>query len=48
MAEKLGHELEPIGFSCNMTFCSVVPKNPGKQDGKYIGFYRNLFLEFLI
>ncbi|MDR1962516.1 MAG: glycoside hydrolase [Planctomycetaceae bacterium] len=38
---KNWRELEPLGFSCVMTFSSVVPKNPGKQDGKYLGFYHH-------
>jgi hypothetical protein len=36
---KTWRELEPLGLDCVMTFSSVVPKNPGKQDGKYIGLY---------
>jgi hypothetical protein len=32
-------EIEPLGFPNVMTFSSVVEKNPGKQDGKYIGLY---------
>ena len=38
---KTWRELEPLGFPCVMTFSSVVEKNPGKQDGKYIGFYHH-------
>jgi hypothetical protein len=38
---KTWRELAPLGFSCVMTFSSVVPKNPGKEDGKYIGFYHH-------
>ncbi len=36
---KTWKELEPLGFPCVMTFSSVVEKNPGKQDGKYVGLY---------
>lgn len=32
-------EKEPLGFANVMAFSSIVPKNPGVQDGKYIGFY---------
>ena len=32
-------ELDPLGFANVMTFSSVVEKNPGKRDGKYIGLY---------
>ncbi|MDR2705645.1 MAG: glycoside hydrolase [Planctomycetaceae bacterium] len=38
---KTWRELEPLGFSCVMTFSSVVSKNPGKQDGKYVAFYHH-------
>jgi hypothetical protein len=38
---KTWNELEPLGFPCVMTFSSVVSKNPGKQDGKYIAFYHH-------
>ncbi|MDR2438851.1 MAG: glycoside hydrolase [Planctomycetaceae bacterium] len=38
---KTWNEPKPLGFPCVMTFSSVVPKNPGKQDGKYIGFYHH-------
>jgi hypothetical protein len=38
---KTWRELEPLGFPCVMTFSSVVPKNPEKQDGKYIGLYHH-------
>ena len=36
---KTWKELEPLGFPNVMTFSSVVEKNPGKQDGRYIGLY---------
>jgi len=36
---KTWRELDPIGFPNVMTFSSVIEKNPGKQDGKYIGLY---------
>ena len=36
---KTWNELEPLGFRNVMTFSSVIEKNPGKQDGKYIGLY---------
>jgi hypothetical protein len=36
---KTWKELEPLGFPNVMTFCSVIEKNPGKQDGTYIGLY---------
>jgi len=36
---KTWKELEPLGFQNVMTFSSVIEKNPGKQDGKYIGLY---------
>ncbi len=32
-------EKEPLGFSNVMAFSSIIPKNPGVEDGKYIGFY---------
>jgi hypothetical protein len=38
---KSWKEVEPIGVPCVLTFNSVVEKNPGKQDGKYIGFYHH-------
>ncbi|MBQ3823106.1 MAG: exo-alpha-sialidase [Thermoguttaceae bacterium] len=34
-------ELAPLGFANVMAFSSIVPKNPGVQDGKYIGFYHH-------
>lgn len=34
-------EKEPLGFKNVMAFSSIVPKNPGVQDGKYIGFYHH-------
>ncbi|MGL4595258.1 MAG: sialidase family protein, partial [Thermoguttaceae bacterium] len=36
---KIWRELPSLGFRCVMAFSSVVEKNPGKQDGRYIGFY---------
>ena len=36
---KTWKELEPLGFQNVMTFSSVIEKNPGKQDGQYIGLY---------
>jgi len=36
---KTWKELPPLGFPCVMTFSSVIEKNPGQQDGKYIGLY---------
>lgn len=36
---KSWKELPPIGLPCVMTFSSIVEKNPGKRDGKYLGFY---------
>ncbi len=36
---KTWKELGPLGFRNVMAFSSVVEKNPGKPDGKYIGFY---------
>ena len=38
---KTWKEMEPLGFPNVMTFSSVVEKNPGKQDGKYIGLYHH-------
>lgn len=38
---KTWREVEPLGFPCVMTFSSVIEKNPGKRDGKYIGFYHH-------
>ncbi|MBQ9872931.1 MAG: exo-alpha-sialidase [Thermoguttaceae bacterium] len=32
-------EKAPLGFANVMAFSSIVPKNPGVQDGKYLGFY---------
>ena len=32
-------EKEPLGFANVMAFSSIIPKNPGVQDGKYLGFY---------
>ncbi|MDO4588134.1 MAG: sialidase family protein [Planctomycetia bacterium] len=32
-------EQESLGFPNVMAFSSIVPKNPGIQDGKYIGFF---------
>lgn len=32
-------EMNPLGFSNVMAFSSIIQKNPGIQDGKYIGFY---------
>ena len=36
---KTWKELESLGFPNVMTFSSVIEKNPGKQDGQYIGLY---------
>ena len=36
---KTWAEKEPLGFPNVMAFSSIVSKNPGVQDGKYIGFY---------
>lgn len=36
---KTWEEKEPLGFANVMAFSSIIPKNPGVQDGKYIGFY---------
>ena len=38
---KTWKELEPLGFQNVMTFSSVIEKNPGKQDGQYIGLYHH-------
>lgn len=32
-------EKEPLGFANVMAFSSIISKNPGVQDGKYLGFY---------
>ena len=32
-------EKEPLGFPNVMAFSTIIPKNPGVQDGKYLGFY---------
>ena len=32
-------ELEPLGFANVMAFSSITPKNPGVEDGKYLGFF---------
>ena len=34
-------EKEPLGFKNVMAFSSIIPKNPGQTDGKYIGFYHH-------
>lgn len=34
-------EEEPLGFKNVMTFSSIIPKNPDKQDGCYLGFYHH-------
>lgn len=36
---KTWEEKKPLGFSNVMAFSSIVPKNPGIHDGKYLGFY---------
>ena len=36
---KTWEEKESLGFANVMAFSSIVPKNPGVQDGKYLGFY---------
>ena len=36
---KTWEEQPSLGFPNVMAFSSIVPKNPGVQDGKYIGFY---------
>ncbi|MDO4630380.1 MAG: sialidase family protein, partial [Planctomycetia bacterium] len=38
-AGETWHEEPSLGFSNVMAFSSIVPKNPGKQDGCYIGFF---------
>ena len=35
-------ELPPLGIPNVMTFSTIIPKNPGKQDGCYLGFYHHL------
>ncbi len=32
-------EKSPLGFPNVMAFSSIIPKNPGTRDGKYLGFY---------
>lgn len=32
-------EKAPLGFPNVMAFSTIIPKNPGIQDGKYLGFY---------
>ena len=34
-------EEEPLGFKNVMAFSSIIPKNPDKQDGTYLGFYHH-------
>ena len=38
-------EEEPIGFDNVMTFSSIVEKNPGVRDGKYIAFFHHLMTD---
>ncbi len=40
---KTWSEKEPLGFPNVMAFSSIIPKNPGVQDGKYIGFYHHRY-----
>ncbi len=35
-------EKAPLGFANVMAFSSIIPKNPGVQDGRYIGFFHRL------
>ena len=36
---KTWEEKEPLGFPNVMAFSTIIPKTPGVQDGKYLGFY---------
>lgn len=38
---KTWAEKDALGFKNVMTFSSVIPKNPGVQDGCYLGFYHH-------
>lgn len=32
-------EEKPLGLACVMSFSTIISKNPGVQDGRYLGFY---------
>lgn len=34
-------EQKPLGIPNVMTFSTIIPENPGVQDGKYLGFYHH-------
>ena len=34
-------EKEPLGISNVMAFSTIIPKNPGVRDGRYLGFYHH-------